>query len=96
MRVRFTPSARREFLDALDFIRRDSPAAAAGVRARSGEGLSRLREFPESGRVVPEFPDLPYREVLVSPYRFFYRVVEDTVWIVGVWHDRQLPGPPDA
>jgi plasmid stabilization system protein ParE len=96
VRVRFTPSARREFLEALDFIRHDSPAAADGVFARSVEGLAQLREFPESGRVVPEFPELPYREVLVNPYRFYYRVMDEAVWIVAVWHDRQSPGPPEA
>ena len=96
MRVRFTPSARREFLDALDSIRQDSAAAADGVLERSVDGLAQLRDFPESGRVVPEFPDLPYREVIVNPYRFFYRVVDDEVWVVAVWHDRQLPESPDA
>ena len=96
MRVRFTPSARREFLEALDFIRRDSPSAADGVLARSMDGLAQLRNLPESGRVVPEFPELPYREVLVHPYRFFYRVTDDGVWIVSVWHDRQLPELPEA
>ena len=96
MRVRFTPSARRELLEALDFIRKDSPAAADGMVVRSFEGLSRLRDFPESGRVVPEFPDSPYREVIVNPYRFFYRVTDDTVWIVALWHDRQLPESPEA
>ena len=96
MRVRFTPSARREFLDALDFIRQESSAAADGVLARSVQGLGRLHDFPESGRVVPEFPELPYREVLVNPYRFFYRSVDDGVWIVAVWHDRQLPELPEA
>ena len=58
------------------------------------ESLTRLQDFPESGRVVPEFPDLPYREVIAKPYRFFYRVKEDAVWIVGVWHDAQLPEEP--
>ncbi len=96
MRIRFTPSARREFLDALEFIRLDSPTAADGLRERSADGLAQLRDFPESGRVVPEFPDLPYREVLVSPYRFFYRVMDDGVWIVAVWHDHQLPDAPGA
>jgi len=96
VRVRFTPSARRTFLEAIDFIRQDDPAAADGVLARSVEGLTQLREFPESGRVVPEFPELPYREVLVNPYRFFYRVMDDGVWIVAVWHDRQLPELPEA
>ncbi len=31
-------------------------------------------------------PDSRYREVIVPPYRFFYRVKEDVVWIVAVWH----------
>lgn len=96
MRIRFTPSARREFLDALEFIRQDSPAAADGVLARSVSGLAQLRDFPESGRVIPEFPELPYREVVVNPYRFFYRAVDDAVWVVAVWHDKQLPQPPEA
>ena len=96
MRVRFTPSARREFLEVLAYVRDESPAAAEGLATRAGEGLTQLRDFPDSGRVVPEFPDLMYREVLVNPYRLFYRVADDAVWIVGVWHDRQLPDVPGA
>jgi len=96
MRVRFTPSARRELLEALDFIRQDSPTAADDVLARAAKELERLRNFPESGRVVPEFPDLPYREVLANPYRFFYRIIDDAVWVVAVWHDRQIPESPEA
>jgi plasmid stabilization system protein ParE len=56
--------------------------------------LRRLERFPESGRVLPEFLDLPYREVIVAPYRFFYRVVDRTVWVVGVWHGAQIPEEP--
>lgn len=96
MRVRFTPSARSEFLEVLDFVRQERPAAANGMLDRSLEGLAHLADFPDSGRVVPEFSDLPYREVMVSPYRFFYRVADDGVWIVAVWHERQLPAPPAA
>ena len=57
-------------------------------------GSARLEEFPESGRVVPEFPELPYREVVIMPYRFFYRVKGDIVWIVAVCHGAQLPEQP--
>jgi toxin ParE1/3/4 len=96
VRVRFTPSADREFLDAIAFVREESPMAADALLLRSQEGLSQLRDFPESGRVVPEFPDLAYREVLVNPYRFFYRVGPDAVWVVAVWHERQMPASPDA
>ncbi|MDW7711827.1 MAG: type II toxin-antitoxin system RelE/ParE family toxin [Deferrisomatales bacterium] len=96
MKVRFTPAARAQFLSALDYIRRDDPAAARGMRQRAEQVLRRLETFPESGRTLPEFPDLPYREVIVSPYRCFYRVEGETVWIVAVWHGAQLPKGPSG
>lgn len=95
LRVRFTPAARTQFLAALEFIRADNPAAAQGLCDKAADSLSRLVDFPESGRVLPEFPDLPFREVMVARYRIFYRVKADTVWVVAVWHGAQLPGEPD-
>ena len=94
MRVRFTPTGRAQFLAAVAYIRRDNPRAAARFRQRAEEALRRLEQFPEAGRVVPEFPDLSYREVIVSPYRFFYRVRDSMVWVVAVWRGAQLPEEP--
>ncbi len=94
-RVVFTQAARSQFLAALAYIAADDPAAARGVRDRAAEALSRLADYPESGRVLPEFPDLPFREVVVAPYRFFYRVRSDAVWVVAVWHGARLPAEPD-
>jgi len=56
--------------------------------------LRRLEDFPESGRIIPEFPELPFREVILPPYRFFYKVKGDVVWIVAVWPGAQLPKQP--
>lgn len=95
MDVRFTPSARAQFLAAVASIRRRSPAAARTFRDRAESGLKRLRRFPASGASVAEFPDLPYREVFVEPYRFFYRVRDTTVWVVAVWHGAQIPEGPE-
>lgn len=94
MRVRFTPSGRAQFLGALAHIRRDKPSAAVRFRRRAEDVLRRLEKFPESGRTIPEFPDLPHREVIIAPYRFFYRLQDDTVWIVAVWHGARLPREP--
>ena len=91
MKVRFTPSARDQFLSVLAYIRRDKPGAALRFRKRAEVALQRLTRFPASGRVIPEFPELPYREIIVSPYRFFYRPKGKTVWVVAVWHSAQLP-----
>ena len=94
MRVRFTPAGRAQFLASVGYIKRDDPTAARRFRERAEQVLRRLQRFPASGRKTPEFPHLPHREVIVRPYRFFYRTQGKTVWIVAVWHGAQLPAPP--
>jgi len=91
VKVKFTPSAKTQFLSALSYIRKDKPSAAINFRDRAEKILRRLEDLPESGRIIPEFPELPYREVIISPYRFFYKIKDDVVWIVAVWHGAQLP-----
>jgi len=95
MKVQFTPSARTQFLAAITYIHRDSPSAALALRNKTEKALSRLRKFPRSGRILPEFPDLPFREVIVPPYRFFYVIKANIVWIVAAWHSAQLPNEPN-
>ena len=94
MRIRFTPTARADFLAAIEYIRKDKSGAAVQFRRKAEKALRRLNRFPDSGRKLPEFPDLPFREVVVPPYRFFYRVEQKTVWIVAVWHGAQQPDEP--
>lgn len=94
MKVLFTPLGRTQFLAAIAYIFRENPGAALAFRDKAGKILARLKKFPQSGRQLPEFPDLPFREVIIAPYRFFYRVKGRTVWIVAVWHSAQQPGKP--
>lgn len=94
MKVKFTPSARNQFLSAIKYIQKDKPSEAKNFRIKAETILRRLEEFPDSGRSIPEFPELPYREVIVPPYRFFYKIKDDIVWIAAVWHGAQLPKKP--
>jgi toxin ParE1/3/4 len=94
MRVRFTPAGRRQFLAAIAHIAEERPLAAARFLARAKKTLRRLARYPKSGRRIPEFTDLPFRELVLPPYRFFYRAEAQTVWIVAVWHGAQLPQEP--
>lgn len=90
-RIEFTKPAEAQFLSALSYIRVERPSAAQEFRDRAVSNLARLIEFPESGRVVPEFPGLGFREVLVNRYRFFYKPLGEVIWVVGTWHDLQIP-----
>jgi len=95
LKILFTPTGRVQFLAAISYIQQDNPTAASRFRKKAEQKLRRLENFPESGRHLPEFPDLPYREVIVAPYRFFYRADHKTVWIVAVWHAARIPQEPD-
>jgi len=94
--VLFTPSAREQFLHAVRTIQLKNRTAARKFHKQAGIALKRLSRFPNSGATIAEFPELPYRELYVKPYRFFYRVKDGTVWIVAVWHGAQIPDEPPA
>ena len=88
--VNWTEHARDDLREVFDFIARDSPRAAEALIERILRATERLERFPESGRKIPEFPDLEYREILVGSYRIQYRVEPDTVWIATVVHGSRL------
>jgi toxin ParE1/3/4 len=92
--VRFTLPARARLLAAVAYVNAERPTAARDFRMRVNGALSRLVDFPESGRVIPEFSRPGFGEVLVGSYRLFYRVQGDVIWVVGVWHDAQISNEP--
>ena len=94
MIVRLTPPARAQLIAAVAYINAERPTAARDFRMRVEVALRRLIDFPESGRVIPEFSKLGFREVLVGSYRLFYRVRGDVIWVIGLWHDAQIPDEP--
>jgi plasmid stabilization system protein ParE len=54
--------------------------------------VERLTDFPASGRPLPEFPQLPYRELIIGSYRCIYRYdgVAGNVMMVTVVHGSRL------
>lgn len=64
-------------------------------RKKTENALRRLERFPDSGKRIRESPALPFRELVIPPYRFFYRVDRKTIWVVALWHGAQLPRSPD-
>ena len=52
--------------------------------------VERLADFPESGRIVPEFDIAHLREIIHPPFRIVYRVDKIRVRIVRVWRSERL------
>jgi toxin ParE1/3/4 len=67
-------------------------AAEAGERVVREilASLDQLAEFPESGRVVPEFEEPWLRELIRPPFRIVYRLEPERVRIVRVWRSERL------
>ena len=93
----WTRPALDSLLDVVRYIKRDNPPAAQRFAATIKTKVTRLELFPDSGRVVPEFPSGGLREVLVDNYRIMYRVVmpRTRVEILAVRHGaRRLESLP--
>ena len=89
-RLRWTRRAREDLASIRAFIGEESPNYAALVIARLVSAADRLAQFPESGRVVPEFVHSELREVIHRPYRIVYRLVgTNEVHILTVHHAAQ-------
>jgi plasmid stabilization system protein ParE len=68
---------------------------ADGVISRIKARTRRLRAWPLSGSIVPEWNTPELREVYSGQYRIIYRAETERVLIVTVLHGaRQLPENP--
>ena len=52
--------------------------------------VERLADFPESGRIAPEFGVAHLREIIHPPFRIVYRLDDIRVRIVRVWRSERL------
>lgn len=81
----------------VSLIAADNPAAAQRVSAAIRAATRQLEIFPLSGRHYDFTPAGEVRELIIRPYRIFYRVTADqkTVRILRIWHSaRGLPDLP--
>lgn len=90
MRVRWTQRAVRDLREIGHYIRRDNPDAARRWMAHLQERANRAADFPQSGRVVPEFQRDDVREVITQGYRIVYRVLTEEIEVVTVFEGHRL------
>ena len=90
MRIRYTPRAFADREAIFDYIEKRSPKGALGVKQAIENSIKRLEDFPYS---APASDELDIRELIVPrrPYKVYYRVVEDEVWIVHIRHSARRP-----
>lgn len=84
--VRLTRGAEQD-LQAIHGYRvvRDGRAAADDWLTTLVERIAALRQFPDRGSFPPELERVgmrDYRQILCTPYRIIYRVIDATVFIM--------------
>ena len=91
----WSPTAKFDLKDIAAFIAEDSTSTAERFVRSLFHAVERLADFPESGRIVPEFNDPVLREIIRKPCRIVYRVDNRrrTIEIARVWHAAR--GTPD-
>lgn len=76
------------------YVERGAPEVGERLLHEVITAIERLAEFPESGRIVPEFGVPALREVIHPPFRIVYRLGADRVRIVRVWRSERLMRMP--
>ena len=90
----WAPSASLDLKDIASYIAEASPQSSVRFVKSIFQNIEQLIDFPESGRIVPEFDDPCIRELIRKPCRIIYRMKskENIIEIVRVWHAaRGLP-----
>ena len=89
--ITFARSASGDLEDILAWYAEQSvPDVGKRLVSEIISSIERLADFPESGRIVPEF-EMPWlREIIQTPFRIVYRLDEQRVRIVRVWRSERL------
>ena len=72
-----------------DYIAQNSDVYADHVVENLLSSSQQISEFPNSGRVVPEFQDKNIREVISRLYRIIYRIKTDQIDVLAIVHGAQ-------
>lgn len=93
MEVIWTRRAISKLNAAADYIAKDNPSAAENWVGHILEYAEQISDYPESGRMVPEYNEPSLREIITGNYRVIYRIrkSQQFVYILTVMHARQNP-----
>ena len=86
MKVRISENAESQLNRIWDYIAKDSPDTASNVIASILDAISRLTDYPKSGRPARREGT---RELVRPPYVIVYRIEEDVIDVLSIFHGNQ-------
>ena len=86
--LRWTERAVAHLEALVDYVSLTSPVYAEGIVSRIDQRLQLACTQPEFGKVVLDVEDSALRELVVPPYRIFYRIRPDAIEVLVIVHER--------
>ena len=90
VRLIWSPDAVDDLEAICDYIAKDSEHYARVFAQGTINAIERLKIFPESGRIVPEYNQKGIREIIFQNYRIVYRIKPSAIEIVTIMHGARL------
>jgi toxin ParE1/3/4 len=91
--VLWTNAAENDLKDIVEYIaEEDRLQTALKIVKQIRKKAQNLYTLPERGRIVPELQEqgiFQYREIVVSPWRLIYRIVERKIFVLSVIDSRR-------
>ena len=90
--VIWTEQAKTDLEEIVLYIARDSVDIATAKYEELKFATTKLKEFPKSGRVIPELEEqniFTYRELIVSPWRIMYKNEQEKIYILAILDGRR-------
>lgn len=84
--VRFTQRSVADLEAIWLYIARDSPNHATLVTASIVAAAEELSDYPLTGQRIEQVTRAEVREIPIYPYRLFYKVDEDAIWVLAIAH----------
>ena|SRR3990167_7809662 len=91
-RILWTRTAERDLESIVDFIALEKPQTALRKLRALRSKASSLSKNPGRGRHLPELghiKGLPFREIIIAPWRLVYRIQGDVVQVLSLLDGRR-------
>jgi toxin ParE1/3/4 len=90
MKIIWSPLSLERIIEISKNISEDKPGASVKWVESAFNAVERLKNFPQSGRIVPEMNRNEIQEILLGNYRIIYRLEKESILILTVRHGKQL------
>jgi toxin ParE1/3/4 len=85
-RIRWTTPALDDLISIVERVKQENPSAASSIAKSLLARIEQLKTFPSMGR-RGEVEGT--REIVLPPYIIVYRMIEDVVLLLHIWHGAQ-------